>query len=319
MSKLERADSLGVPEAFARSIHTLLGAASEEWLAQLPRVIAACCEAWQVRLDAPYPELSVNYVAHGMRADGMPVVLKVCIPGTESRTEREALSLFDGHGAVRLLAVDESRNAILLERAVPGRELRTVLDDEQATHIAVTVMQRLWQPPPAQHSFPAVDDWLRNMSEKAPRLMPPGHPFPQAWLQRALALHRELTAMPQPHVVLHGDLHHMNILSSEDRMSAKREPWLAIDPFGVIGEAVCETGPLLINQLPDPPTHDAVRTVLHRRVRQLADELHVDMVRLAAWGVVRAVVSGYWTVESHGDDWQDVLTVAAVLDELLDG
>jgi streptomycin 6-kinase len=53
-------------------------------------------------------------------------------------------------------------------------------------------------------------------------------------------LYAELLPSQEAQVVLHGDLHHYNILSSGDQ-------WKAIDPKGVIGEPVYETGALLRN------------------------------------------------------------------------
>jgi hypothetical protein len=53
----------------------------------------------------------------------------------------------------------------------------------------------------------------------------------------------ELLSSSGKEVLLHGDLHHWNILSSE------REGWLAIDPKGLAGEAECETGAFLRNPL----------------------------------------------------------------------
>ena len=296
-----------IPDRIARGATEMLGATGVAWLERLPPIIADCARRWAIMLEAPFTQLSINYAAPGMRADGTPVVLKVCIPGDEFFTEAGALRLFDGRGSVRLLEADLDRGALLLEQLRPGTLLRTVTDDERATHIAASVMQRLWRPAPAQHSFPTVADWVGQMGKLAPILIGPNHGFPYAWIERALTLYRDLTAAPAQPMLLHGDLHHDNILASE------REPWLAIDPKGVIGEPVWETGPLLINQLPEPLDVPSARRVLSRRVSQLAEELGIDRQRLAAWGVVRAVLAGYWTVESHGTDWQDVLVVAEAM------
>ncbi len=299
--------SIIIPERIARTATEMLGAVGVAWLERLPTIIADCARRWAIMLEAPFTQLSINYAAPGTRADGTPVVLKVCIPGDEFFTEAEALRLFAGRGAAQLLDADLERGALLLERLQPGVLLRTVTDDERATHIAVDVMKRLWRPAPAQHPFPSVARWVGNMARKAPALIGPGHPFPYTWIERALALYRDLTAEPAQYMLLHGDLHHDNILT------AQREAWIAIDPKGVIGEPVWETGPLLINQLPEPLNVTAARRVLGRRVSQLAEELGIDRQRLAAWGLVRAVLSSFWTVEENGTDWDRALIVAEAL------
>ena len=106
------------------------------------------------------------------------------------------------------------------------------------------------------------------------------------------------------------DLHHGNILTSA------REPWLAIDPKGALGEPVCETGPLLLNALPTDRERASIQPILERRTAQLAEELCIDRAALRAWGVVRAVMSGFWSLEDHGRWWEHTLAVVEVLDKL---
>ena len=146
------------------------------------------------------------------------------------------------------------------------------------------------------------------MAECAPRVIGPDIPFPSpSWIGRAPALFEELIASPAEPVLLHGDLHQGNILAAE------REPWLCIDPKGVVGEPVCGTGPLLLNELPSPLDVSAVRRVLLRRADQLAEELGFDRARLRAWGVVRMVLVAFWSVEDHGGVWEEARACAEAL------
>ena len=93
-------------------------------------------------------------------------------------------------------------------------------------------------------------------------------------------------------MLLHGDLHHWNILRAE------REPWLAIDPKGLAGEPAYEVGALLRNRL------DAGEDVLQltlRRIAQLSEILGVDRERLKRWAFAQGVLSALWTFEDHGE------------------
>ena len=297
-----------LPARLANTAAEMLGPQGAAWLARLPETVSSCARRWALTLEPPFAQLSINYAAPGVRADGAAVVLKVCIPGPEFATEAEALRLYDGRGALQLLAADPDQGALLLERLLPGTPLSAVADDEQATHIAAGVMGRLWRPAPAGHAFPSFTDWVRHMAECAPCVLGPDTPFPNpSWIGRALALFEELIASAAEPVLLHGDLHQGNILAAE------REPWLCIDPKGVVGEPVCETGPLLLNELPSPADAPAVRRVLHQRVDQLAEELGFDRARLRAWGVVRAVLAGFWTLEDHGGVWEGARACAEAL------
>jgi streptomycin 6-kinase len=291
----------------ARTVRDILGPeVGPAWLERLPATLAACAERWALTLGAAFGEQSINYVVQATRADGTPVVLKVCIPGPEFLTEAEALRFYAGRGAERLLAMDLDERALLLEQLVPGTMLSAIADDEQATHIAADIMHQLWRPAPAQHPFPSFDEWMQHMAERAPRRVEAGSPL-AGWIARALTLYAELTVGQSERVVLHGDLHHYNILSAE------RAPWLAIDPKGVVGHPLAEIGPLLFNRLPPFADLNQVRRVLLRRADQLAEELACDRQALRAWGALRMVLSAWWTVEEHGQVDDEDLVVAAVL------
>jgi len=107
-------------------------------------------------------------------------------------------------------------------------------------------------------------------------------------VEYALADQAELILKP---VLLHGDLHQDNILSAE------REPWLAVDPKGVIGEPVFETGALLRNFWPDILSLPDPKPLMARRIDQLSAELGFDRERIYDWGFSQAVLSVVWGVE----------------------
>jgi streptomycin 6-kinase len=93
--------------------------ASEEgraWLDALPRLLAECTERWNLRLGRTFAGGYVSLPVAAELPDGTDVVLKIQFPHRESEHEAAALELWDGDGAVRLLAHDAERHAVLLER-----------------------------------------------------------------------------------------------------------------------------------------------------------------------------------------------------------
>src|SRR5258708_26683143 len=134
-------------ERFVRTIHEVFSDRGAAWLAQLPDQIGRCEQRWSIRVEAPFANLSYNYVAPAWRLDGSAVVLKLGVPNPELYSEIEALRLYDGHGIARLLDADPAEGALLVERLEPGTPL-TDVDDEAATQIAAQVMQQLARPPP---------------------------------------------------------------------------------------------------------------------------------------------------------------------------
>lgn len=259
------------------------------WLERLPALVQGFATRWSLTsLEATF-EQSYNYVVAAER-DGAPVVLKLGVVRDELRTEIEALRLYHGEGAVRLLEGDADGGAMLLERLFPGETLvrLAVEDDEAATAAAAGVLARWRRRPPPGHNFPTVAGWGRGFERIRARFDGGSGPLPAALLARAEAIFAELLASSGPPVVLHGDLHHGNILS------AGRGPWLAIDPKGVVGEAEYEVGALLRN----PSAEIAAdRAVAARRISQLGDLLGFDRQRLRDWALAQAVLSTWWRIE----------------------
>jgi len=179
-----------------------------EELRQTAEEVAA---EWGVELGVPFALSRYSYVA----PVGETAVLKVASPGDdESLDEGDALELWAGDGAVRLLRGDKARRALLEERALPGTDISELQDDE-ATAIAVGVGAKLWRPAgePFRRVADEVPRWIENAAREPERI---------DWL---LELARELWSSFEPGDgwLVHGDFHHHNILRHGDRH-------VAIDP-----------------------------------------------------------------------------------------
>lgn len=298
-----------IPEDFARTQTSLHGEAGLAWLNRLPASTKELEERWSLEVGSPFPNLSYNWVVPAVREDGTPAILKLSFPGDkEFGTEAEALRLFDGGGICRMLGLDLDRGAMLLERLEPGAPLTTVDNDEEATAIAANVMRKLWRPAPANHNFPLVSDWAGGFDRLRRRFDGGTGPMPARLVEEAESLFADLLASQGGPLLLHGDLHQENILT------AGREPWLAIDPKGVVGEAAYDTAALLHNPVealdaPDP------KRLLERRLDVLSWELGLDRARIRAWGLAQAVLAAYWSLEDGGQVWEEALSFANLLAE----
>src|SRR5262249_26037393 len=205
---------------FARTIAALYGEAGRTWLARLPSLVTEYAQQWSLTVLSPFEPLSYNYVAPAVRADGTDVVVKVGYPNPELCTEIEALRCYDGYGMVQLLEVSQEHGVLPLERLKPGIPLSKERDDRRATSIAGEVMQQLWRPAPDTQAFPSVAQWTQGLHRLRDRFEGGTGPFPAPLVDAAECLFTELlTSMVRP-VLLHGDLHHGNILAAE------RQPWL---------------------------------------------------------------------------------------------
>ncbi len=291
----------------ARNIRAVYGEAGAEWLDRLPALVAEISERWALTVAPAFPALSFNFVAPATRADGSAAVLKLGPPNPELDCEAAALQMHGGDGCVRLLDFDGEAGAMLIERIVPGEPLTTLGDDEAATTIAARLMRRLWKPLGEPHPFPPLERWTRSLREVRARHGGPG-PFPEAMLARAESLLTDLLASAPTPVLLHGDLHHLNILSAE------REPWLVIDPKGVAGDPGFDVGAWFYNPLPWLLEQRDARAITQRRLAQFADELEMDRERLRAWAFVTCMLSAAWTTEDAAGDASQAFACAALIE-----
>ncbi len=284
-----------IPEAFIRRTVAFHEQKGLMWLNRLPTILADCEQRWHITIAAPFANLTFHYVAPARRHDGTPVVIKACSPTSEFIQEVEALQLFAGSGVVRLLEHNLETEVMLLERLQPGTLLRSLADDEKATSIAAGVMRELWRPAPAIHPFPTVADWSKGFARLRQFYQGGNGPFPADLLAEAEYLFATLSASMSNPVLLHGDLHHDNILAAE------RAPWLAIDPKGLIGEPAYETGALLRNPLPELLNALHPTRILARRIDQLAEELSIARARIHGWALAQAILSAWWNIEDTGN------------------
>jgi streptomycin 6-kinase len=283
------------------------------WLKRLPETIGECERRWSLSAGPPFENLSYNYIAPSVRADGAEVILKLGYPDEELTCEIAALNLYDGRGCARLLDADQEKGVMLLERLNPGATLLQTLDDDEVTRVVARVMQQLWRPVPAEHPFPTVGRWALGFGRMRERFRGGTGPLPRDLVDKAEGLFAELLDSSEDPVVLHGDLHQENILN------AQRQPWLAIDPKGVVGEPAYEVGALLRNMPPEIPSGLSPSQVVARRVDILAAELGFDRQRLLSWGLAQAVLSAWWSIEDHDSGWEWAVRCAELTDEVLKG
>ena len=213
---------------------------------------------WGLELEEPFALSNYSYVAPAGE-----VVVKVPWEGDdESLHEGEALELWNGDGAIRLLR--RSGRTLLEQRAVPGDDLSAVPEDE-ATAIAVDVASRLWRLAelPFRPVAPEVSLWLDQAEREGSALVP---------------LARELFATldPQSGWLVHGDFHHHNILRAGDR-------FVAIDPKPYLADREYDLPSFLWNPL-DNRMDDPEQT--ERRIAAFV-AAGLDDFRIRAWTVIR--------------------------------
>jgi streptomycin 6-kinase len=219
-----------------------------------------------------------------MRGDE-PAMLKVAVEPEEKRGAN-LMKWWNGEGAASVLA--QAGDALLLERASGDRSLVDMArdgDDDEASRIICAVATRLHAPRADRPSeLTPLSEWFAALEPAAVR-----H---GGILRLAASTARELLADPRDITVLHGDIHHGNVLDFGPR------GWLAIDPKGLIGEC----GYDFANMFNNPDSNVAAAPGrLARQATVVAGAADLDRSRLVRWVVAYSGLSAAWFL-ADGDE-----------------
>jgi streptomycin 6-kinase len=246
------------------------------WLDELPARVARCVKMWGLRLEAPYQPSQVSIVFPARRRDGEPVALKIQWPHAESAFEHEALRVWNGNGAVRLLEFDAQEHALLMERCEPGDHLSTV-DAEQALEVLAEMLPRLWVPTsePFRPLREECAQWRRSLPVNWEMA---GRPYERELLDAALEAMDAVCGDESEQVLLHQDLHGDNVLR------ARREPWLAIDPKPLSGPREFSLAPIVRSY-----EFGHSREAVVHRLDWLTTSLKLDRERCRLWALLQTL------------------------------
>jgi streptomycin 6-kinase len=244
----------------------------ETWLERVPTLLDECAAEWGLRLGEPYEAGAAGYAVRAGLPDGTEAVLKLIYPHREAEQEAEALRVWNGDGAIRLLAHDADHWAMLIERCEPGTPL-AVLPPNEVLSVLIRLLPRLWVRAGAPFYTLAeeVEWWLSYLPEEWERT---GQPFDRSLLEAAMdALAAQAASQGEP-VLLHQDLHGDNVLA------AQREPWLTIDPKPLVGEREFAVAPI-VRDFELGHTKGEVLA----RLERLTSELGLDKERARWWTI----------------------------------
>ncbi|MFJ2329874.1 aminoglycoside phosphotransferase family protein [Pseudomonas sp. NPDC087690] len=238
-----------------------------------------------------------------VRLGATPAMLKVAMDNDEKHGNR-LMTWWDGDGAAQVLARHE--DGLLMERAMGRRSLMHMAmhgEDDEASRILCSALARLHAPRPMRPP-PLVElgPWFASL-----RIAAVQH---GGLYDLSLQTAEALFAAPQDVVVLHGDMHHDNVLDFESR------GWLAIDPKRVRGERGFDYANLICN--PDLPTATDPQR-FRRQLEVIAEAAGLDRRRLLQWVLAFAGLSAAWFLEDDAlEQASGQLKVAQIAASMLD-
>ena len=279
-----------------KNIIKIYGDKGKQWLDSLPETVVKIANEHNLSGLTPVNNMTFNYVASGYQNDN-PIILKIGMNSKAFAKEASCLKAFSKHAVAEVIAHDD--NMIIMQRAVPGSTLKDYFpdNDDMATKILCESIKELHKASvPENHNFYHLSELFKTLDQKLD--------IPDEILNRAKHLRDELLKSTTKEVLLHGDLHHDNILKNGDS-------WLIIDPKGFIGDPAFEPAAYLYNPIPELLQENQPRKIIANRINICSAELGIDSRRIADWLYAKSVLCWAWSLEDNLDAsyWKELLSI----------
>lgn len=269
---------------FENNIKSIYGNQGRIWLESLPKTVLGLSQKYELSKLVPVDNLSYNYVLSGVQGN-CSIILKLGLDNAGLKQEHAALKAFSKFGAPKVLA--EEDGMILLEQVLPGTLLKSYFpkNDDEATHIACDIMKLLHQSPiPESNNFPHVNNYIETLNKD--------YSIPTQYLNKAKGTLNQLIQTSDNQVLLHGDLHHDNILKNGNS-------WLVIDPKGIISEPAYEIATFIYNPIPEMLNTNRANDLIKNRIATFAKLLDLPEIRIINWCFVKVVLGWIWNIEDN--------------------
>lgn len=283
-----------VPAALVASHARFFGEAGRAWIAGLPALAARFLQRWRLQPCGPVLHGAVALVIPVTRADGAPAALKLQPIEDQTRREPDALRLWNGQAAVRLLDSDEATGSMLLERLDPARTLGGLPHDLDALRIICESLNCL-NSVPAPADMPRLADIAEAMLDRAPHAIPLLTDGSERRLLADCASAIEDVAADASQHLLHWDLHYANVLAPQHPTLGRA--WVAIDPKPLSGDPCFELLPALWNRWADVVAVGNTAAAVRRRFDLMTDLMELDRQRAVRWTLGRVLQNALWDLE----------------------
>ena len=219
-------------------------------------------------------------------------------------TEFSYLNCFKDTCVCKVYGYDKEINALLLEKIIPGATLRSEMSLEKRLNVYYHLLCYLHKSTDTQFDCPTYQDWfkavLKNITEINKEF--------ELKLIEANSICNMMFEKYKNHMVLHGDLHHDNILLND------KGNYVIIDPKGVIGPPILELGRFILNEL---DLGNNVKSIEHVKevVIEISKLFNYEFKDVVKVFYIETVLANAWNIE-------DGLSVnylqLQVVDELLE-
>ncbi len=270
-----------IPNQFSDFLETRFGREAHKWLRDVPYIVGNTLKEWNLTLDSNKPLHGAMGLVFFVRQAAEPLVLKVSWRDEHTESENRALTLWNGHGAVRLIDYDKTSHVSLMERLSA-----TTLDDVDivtAGIVAGKLIRELGIE--VEDGLPRLDkraEAIRADLEKRQNEAPPDIDLPRV----SQLIADRLEAIDS--YLCHGDLAYSNVLQ------AQSGEWKAIDPKPIIGDLEFAVPELMWTRIDELSDEEVIGHLNH-----IVQAGELDRQKAIDWTLIRAADYYFWG-QKHG-------------------
>lgn len=264
---------------------------------------------WSLTDVKPVYEHSTKAVYTAVSALYGPVILKIDLNHAQLASEHRMLSAMQGKHCCQVYDFDEEQGLLLEEQILPGNVLRELEHLEERIEAFCQVFAELHSSDnpdanaPSHH--PTYLDWLSRI-----RAFSDTHPIDarlRQMTQQAYDCCACLFEKYPERVLLHGDLHHDNMLLRADGSYAM------IDPKGVIGPAILDLPRFLLNELfPNMPAEPISH--MEKAIRLISENCGYPAEDVQKAFFMETVLANMWSVQDDDPaDWKELEVASKTL------
>lgn len=276
-------------------------AGGEDWLRDLPGLLADLERAWSMTLTTVLPGGTASFVARAVTDAGRHVVLKVAVPGSGFTQQVRTLTAADGDGYVTVFEHAPEHDAVLLEALGPSLYEADLTPTEQLAVMA-RLLRRAWRVPATAAGTGTVvepQDKAAGLAELIAGLWRDlDHPCEDAVVERALtcAQRRSAAFDPAACVLVHGDAATANAARVLRPRPGTEDGFVLLDPDGFLGDSTYDLGVALRDWCPQLLAAHAPACLLSSYCEVLAREAATDPAAIWEWGYLERVSTGLYAL-----------------------
>jgi len=228
-----------------------------------------------------------------------PVIIKMNDHHSVLKTEYEMLKKLNGEQSCKVYDFEEEKGILVEEWIVPGSVLREEKSLEKRIRAFHQVFRKIHSPAEDGETYL---NWLENICKFCNE-----NPVSEEIIKKARLAHSfcgELFEKYPERVLLHGDLHHDNLLLSEDGS------YVMIDPKGVIGPTILDLPRYIMNEIHEDLIIGNAEEHIENVIRLISEECSYDREDVSKAVFMEIILGNVWCIEDGEEIDEEQMAVA---------